>query len=118
MKRLRELTEREGHRTSGSDATTTGHSAAFVAGADVVVYSAAVKPDNPELVEAKRLGLPIVERAEYLAAIASGYGRTIAVSGTHGKTTVTGMLAVALSDRYPTIHIGGTPKETARMGCA
>lgn len=114
MKRLRELTEREGHRTSGSDATTTGHSAAFVAGADVVVYSAAVKPDNPELVEAKRLGLPIVERAEYLAAIASGYGRTIAVSGTHGKTTVTGMLAVALSDRYPTIHIGGTPKETAR----
>ena len=114
MKRLRELTEREGHRTSGSDCATTGHSAAFVAGADMVVYSAAVKPDNPELIEAKRLGLPIVERAEYLAAIASGYWRTIAVSGTHGKTTATGMLAVALADRYPTIHIGGTPKEAAR----
>lgn len=114
MRRLRELTEREGHLTSGSDASTTGHSAAFVAGADMIVYSAAVKPDNPELTEARRLGIPVVERAEYLAAIASGYGRTIAVSGTHGKTTVTGMLAAAMSDRLPTVHIGGTTKEKPR----
>lgn len=114
MKRLRELTEKEGHATSGSDASTTGHSEAFVAGANVVVYSAAVKPDNPELVEAKRLGIPMIERAEYLSAIASGYGRTIAVSGTHGKTTVTGMLAAVMSDRLPTVHIGGALKDKPR----
>ena len=111
MRRLRELTEREGHVTTGSDEATMGHSAAFVRGADVAVYSAAVKPDNPELTEARRTGIPVVGRAEYLAAIASGYGRVIAVSGTHGKTTVTGMLAAAMSRRFPTVHVGGEIKD-------
>lgn len=72
-----------------------GHAAAHVHGATRVVVSTAVQDDNVELVEAKRLGLPVVHRAEVLAEICKNYN-TIAVSGTHGKTSTTALVWCAL----------------------
>ena len=92
-----------------------GHDAKNVHGADLVVYTAAIAPDNVERVECERLGIPQIERAELLGMLADGHAPSIAVSGTHGKTTVTSMLATALLEagRDPTIHIGG---EIDRIG--
>jgi UDP-N-acetylmuramate--alanine ligase len=85
-----------------------GHAAANVGDADVVVASTAVRPDNPELVEARRRGIPVIPRAEMLAELMrlkSG----IAVAGTHGKTSVTSMVAqvLHLAGLDPTIVVGG-----------
>ncbi|MDD6327188.1 MAG: UDP-N-acetylmuramate--L-alanine ligase [Lachnospiraceae bacterium] len=76
---------------------------------DVIVYTAAISKDNPEFVEAKRLGLPMLTRAELLGQIMSHYKYGIAVSGTHGKTTTTSMMSHILlqADTDPTISIGG-----------
>ncbi|MGK5081955.1 UDP-N-acetylmuramate--L-alanine ligase [Bdellovibrionota bacterium FG-1] len=85
-----------------------GHRAENVVGAKVVVISSAVRPTNPEVVEAKRLRIPIIPRAEMLGELMRG--RTgIAVAGTHGKTTTTSMLATVLmvAGLDPTIVIGG-----------
>jgi UDP-N-acetylmuramate--alanine ligase len=85
-----------------------GHGAAQVAGAQVVVASTAVRSDNPELVEARRLGIPVIPRAEMLAELMRlKYG--VAVAGSHGKTTTTSMVALVL-DRGgydPTVVVGG-----------
>ncbi|MDP7039008.1 MAG: UDP-N-acetylmuramate--L-alanine ligase [Myxococcota bacterium] len=85
-----------------------GHLAENVAGRDVVVISTAIQEGNPEIVEAKKQGIPIIRRAEMLAELMRmKYG--IAVAGTHGKTTTTSLVATALSlgDIDPTIVIGG-----------
>ncbi len=76
---------------------------------DLLVYTAAVKPDNPELLEAKRLNIPILTRADLLGQIMKNYSFSCAVSGTHGKTTTTSILSsIALSaDLDPTISVGG-----------
>ena len=72
-----------------------GHQAAHVAGAQVVVTSSAVRPDNPEVVEARARGVPVIPRAEMLAELMRlKYG--IAVAGMHGKTTTTSMVAAVL----------------------
>jgi UDP-N-acetylmuramate--alanine ligase len=99
-----------GHTVSGSDlrrsavterlggqgiAIALGHEAANVAGADVVTASPAVSADNVEIVEARRLGIPIARRGEMLAAIADTR-RAVAVAGTHGKTTTSSMLSLML----------------------
>lgn len=86
-----------------------GHSAENVHGADLVVHTAAVHDDNPEMQEAKKLGICLIDRAECLGAIMKGYTHRIGISGTHGKTTTTGMLAHALiaAELDPTISIGG-----------
>jgi UDP-N-acetylmuramate--alanine ligase len=85
-----------------------GHRVEQVRSADVVVVSSAVRADNPEVLEAKRLQVPIIPRAEMLAELMRlKYG--IAVAGSHGKTTTTSMIAVVL-DRAgldPTMVIGG-----------
>lgn len=73
-----------------------GHSASNVNGADVVVYTAAVPKDNPEMVEARRLGIPLLERPAMLGKIMEPYEHRIAVSGTHGKTTTTSMIDMIL----------------------
>lgn len=85
-----------------------GHEAAHVNGASVVVVSTAISPDNPELVEAKRLGLPIRHRSEMLAQLTRGR-KLIGISGTHGKTTTTGMVAQVLidGDIDPSVVVGG-----------
>ncbi|MBO5021286.1 MAG: UDP-N-acetylmuramate--L-alanine ligase, partial [Clostridia bacterium] len=68
-----------------------GHNAKNIEGAQLVVYSAAISEDNPELVEAKALGIPIMERSHLLGALTRKYENVIGVCGTHGKTTVTSM---------------------------
>ena len=92
---------------SGSDLKLKGHDASFVDGADLVVKSQAIGDDNPEIVEAKKQKIPVTDRAELLSFIMSGYKKTIAVAGTHGKTTVSAMLAYALRQLKPTAAIGG-----------
>lgn len=74
---------------------SAGHSAAHVAGCRAVVVTAAVPPDHPELVAARAAGIPVVARKDALAALCAGR-ETVAVSGTHGKTTTTVMTTEAL----------------------
>ncbi len=76
---------------------------------DVVVYTAAVHPDNPEFMAAEELNIPMLTRAELLGQIMKEYDLPIAVSGTHGKTTTTSMLSKILleADTDPTLSIGG-----------
>jgi UDP-N-acetylmuramate--alanine ligase len=83
-----------------------GHRPSHVNVADVVVVSSAVREDNPELVEARRRRIPVIPRAEMLAELMRlKYG--VAVAGSHGKTTTTGMIAEVLSHLDPTVVIGG-----------
>ncbi len=81
-------------------------------GPSAVVVSSAIRPDNPEVVEARRRGLPVVHRAEALAALMAGY-RSVCVAGTHGKTSTTSMLTVALQHAGldPSFAIGGELNE-------
>jgi UDP-N-acetylmuramate--alanine ligase len=85
-----------------------GHAAAHASGAHVVVISTAVRPTNPEVVEARRLGIPVIPRAEMLAELMRlKYG--VAVAGSHGKTTTTSMVAMILDKGGldPTVVVGG-----------
>lgn len=86
-----------------------GHRAENVRGADLVVYSAAIPESNPERAEAKRLGIPQVERAVLLGRLMSTFDQAICVSGTHGKTTTTSMIAQIFVEagEDPGVHIGG-----------
>jgi UDP-N-acetylmuramate--alanine ligase len=116
-----------GHRVTGSDLKASaglerlralgvpavvGHSAEHVGDADIVTISTAIPASNPEVVEARRRGIPVLRRAETLAAIAAAR-RTVAVSGTHGKTTVSSMLALVLVEAgmRPSFIIGGDINE-------
>ena len=85
-----------------------GHDAAHVQGAEAVVTSSAVRPDNPEVVEAQRLPIPVIARGEMLAELMRlKFG--IAVAGSHGKTTTTSMAAsvLAAANLDPTMVVGG-----------
>ncbi len=112
-----------GYQISGSDlkssavterlaalgaSTFVGHAAANITGADVVVTSSAIKVDNPEVAEARRLHVPVIQRAEMLAELMRlKYG--IAVAGMHGKTTTTSMVAAVLAagGLDPTVVVSG-----------
>ncbi|MDD3751375.1 MAG: Mur ligase domain-containing protein, partial [Tissierellia bacterium] len=76
---------------------------------DLVVYTSAISDDNPELLRARDLNIKIMGRAEFLGAVMKNYNHVICVSGTHGKTTTTGMLSSVLieTDLAPTIFLGG-----------
>jgi UDP-N-acetylmuramate--alanine ligase len=119
-----------GVTVSGSDATgsallaelaglgaqvSVGHAAANVAGADTLVVSTAIRPDNPELVAAQQQGLRVMHRAAALASLMLGR-RTVAVAGTHGKTTTTSMLTTVLREcgADPSYVIGGILAQTGR----
>lgn len=98
-----------------------GHSADNVADAEVVVYSSAIRDDNPEIVRARELGLPVIPRAEMLAELMTLKPYSIAVSGTHGKTSTTSMIATILGHAGvdPTTIVGGvvdTLGSNARLG--
>ena len=90
-----------------------GHRAKNVEGKDLVVYSSAVGADNPELVRAAELGIPAVTRAQALGALMDEYDNSIAISGTHGKTTTTSMVSLILknAEKKPTILVGGNLSE-------
>ena len=90
-----------------------GHRAKNVDGSGLVVYSAAVSSDNPEIVRAHELNIPTVTRAEMLGELMKGYKNSIAISGTHGKTTTTSMISLILEKAHkePTILVGGNLSE-------
>ena len=75
---------------------------------DLVVYTAAVKEDNPEMIHAKELNIPILERGEFLGEITKLYKDTIGISGTHGKTTTTSMVSLCFLEANldPSIQVG------------
>ena len=81
-------------------------------GIDVVVYTAAIHEDNPELMEVRRKNLPALTRAQLLGQLMKNYNTPIAISGTHGKTTTTSMLSHVLleAQKDPTISVGGILK--------
>ncbi len=97
-----------------------GHHREYVGDADVVVVSSAVRPDNPELVEARSRGIPVIRRAEMLAELMRmKYG--VAIAGTHGKTTTTSLISTILHKGGidPTVVIGGRLRSigsNARLG--
>ena len=101
------------HKTEALEAmgipVAIGHRAENVSGADLVVYSAAIPADNPERAEAERLHIPQIERAELLGRLIASFDRGICVSGTHGKTTTTSMIAQIFVEcgEDPGVHIGG-----------
>ncbi len=76
---------------------------------DAVIYSAAIKETHPEMVEAKRLKIPTIERADFLGELTRCYKDTICISGTHGKTTTTSMVSLCFLEalKEPSIQVGG-----------
>lgn len=121
---LAEILHSEGYQLSGSDNNESdtlariralgipvvmGQKAENIAGAEMVVYTAALLKDNPELVAAKESGIPTFERAKLFGAISRMYKNCIGVCGTHGKTTVTSMATQILleADLDPSAVIGG-----------
>lgn len=121
---LAEILFNEGYELSGSDNNETdtlarirsmgipvvlGQKAENINGAEMIVYTAAILPDNPELVAAKASGIPTYERADLLGAITRMYSNCYCVCGTHGKTTVSSMLTQIMiqCDRDPSAVIGG-----------
>lgn len=132
---IAEILLTKGYNLSGSDCATSdtldriksygipvfmGHEAKNVEGAELVVYTAAVKKDNPELLAAKALDIPCIERSIMLGIITRKFKRSIAVSGTHGKTSTTGMLTQILkgSGFDPSAIIGGKLPYIGGNGCA
>ncbi len=86
-----------------------GHKKENVLGKDLIVYTAAVKKNNPELLAAKELNIPAIERSVMLGLVTKRYNKSIAVSGTHGKTSTTAMITQILTtgEADPTAIIGG-----------
>ena len=91
---------------------TVGHDVNMVSKADLVVYSAAIKPDDVELVKAHELGIPTMERADFLGLITKAFENTICISGTHGKTTTTSMVSMCFMEAGldPSIQVGANLK--------
>ncbi len=106
MHALSVMAASRGHEISGSDNALSGHDPKNVEGCDLVVYTNAISPDNVELVRAGQLGIPTIERAEYLGELSRTYGTTIAVAGCHGKSTTTAMLGKVFAARNATVHAG------------
>lgn len=125
MSGLAEILMEKGFTVSGSDAKESdlthtldakgatvfyGQSASNISDTiDLVVYTAAIHPDNPEFAEAKNRNIPMISRAELLGQIMDNFEKSIAVAGTHGKTTTTSMISEILlsADADPTITVGG-----------
>ena len=99
--------------TENGISVTIGHDFDNIYKANMVVYSAAIKQDDPELIEARKLNIPIIERKEFLGEITKLFENTICVSGTHGKTTTTSMISSCFLDANfdPTIQVGAVLKE-------
>lgn len=128
MSGIAEILHNWGFHITGSDLTnsesinilkkrgiqvTIGHNIENIKKADVVVYSAAIKQDDPEMLEAKANNIPTIERADFLGELTRCFKDTICISGTHGKTTTTSMVSLcfikALTD--PSIQVGAYLKQ-------
>lgn len=92
---------------------TIGHNVEDIKKCDCVIYSAAVKQDDIEIIEAKKLNKEIIERADFLGEITKCYKDNICVSGTHGKTTTTSMLSLCFIEslKDPSIQVGAYLKQ-------
>ena len=130
MSAIAEVLVGGGHQVSGSDlraspiadrladrgiTVSIGHDAANLGDVDLVTHSTAIPASNPELAEAERRGLPVLRRADILAEITRSW-RTIAVAGTHGKTTTSAMLTAALvgAGLDPAYIVGGDLRDLDR----
>ncbi len=130
---LAEILHKKGYLLSGSDNNETdtlarirslgipvamGQRAENIEGAEMIVYTAALLKDNPELVAARESGIPTFERSKLLGAVTRIYPNTICISGTHGKTTACSMLTQILieADFDPTAVIGGKLPLTGSNG--
>lgn len=125
MSALAEIMMQEGIKVSGSDRNNShiikklqsegatiyiNHDSKNISNdIDLIVYTSAISDDNPELQKARELNFQIMDRAEFLGFVMKNYNHAICVSGTHGKTTTTGMLSTILinTDLNPTIFLGG-----------
>ena len=87
---------------------TIGHDLINLEKADLVVYTAAVKSDDIEIVRARQLNIPVIERGDFLGKLTKAFKDTICVSGTHGKTTTTSMISVCFLEacKDPSIQVG------------
>ena len=123
MSGIAEILLNLGHIVTGSDLYKTSvtenliknginvyysHNANNIIGADLIVYSAAIKKDNPEIVAAQNQHIPILERSEILGELTEMFSKTIAISGTHGKTTTTSMISLCFleDNKDPSIQVG------------
>lgn len=107
------------HRLSNHGARIcVGHAAANVAGSDLVVFSNAIGKDNPEIVAARKAGVPVIPRAEMLAGLMRLSKCGIAVAGTHGKTSTASMIAEVLrtANLDPTVVVGGIVSDVGSGG--
>lgn len=128
MSGIAEILRNFGIFVTGSDATRSkitdrlsshgifvsiGHETNLVKKADLVVYSAAIKQDDPELVEARNNNITTVERADFVGYLTRIYKDTIGIAGTHGKTTTTSMVSLCFLEAGldPTIQVGAILKE-------
>lgn len=133
---IAEILLSRGYRVTGSDMKASditeklermgatvyiGHKASNVEEAELIIYSAAIAEENPEIIRAREKGIPLASRAQVLGELMEEYGAGIAISGTHGKTTTTSMVSLVLdaAELDPTILVGGNLAEiggNARIG--
>lgn len=130
MSGIAEILHNWGFKVSGSNISTNentsrlidagidviiGHDAKNVIGSDIVVYTAAISQDNPELVHSRELGIPTVERADFLGELTRCFENTVTIAGTHGKTTTTSMVSLCFleASKDPTIQVGATLPQIA-----
>ncbi len=123
MSSLAHISHKRGLVTAGSDRVASAltkklegcgikinysHKAENIHGFDAVVYTVAISEDNPEYLEAEKLGIPCISRADYLGYIMTGYRRRVGISGMHGKSTCTSMCASTFigADVSPTVLSG------------
>lgn len=124
MSGLAEILRTEGYNVTGSDSKDSkvierlrnigitvyiNHSEDNIKDADLVIYTDAISNENKELIKANSLDIPVIDRATFLGALMKNYNNSIAISGTHGKTTTTSMLSTIFnrSTIDPTILLGG-----------
>lgn len=124
MSGLAEILLSQGYKVSGSDIKQSkatqklenkgaqvfiGHKTENISNPDLIVYTVAVKEDNAEMIRARELNIPVIDRAELLGLLMKKHPFGIAVSGTHGKTTTTSMITTVMLEagNDPTVHIGG-----------
>ncbi len=127
MSGIAEILKNWGFHVSGSDIAESeitlrlkengikvviGHDLQLLAQSDLVVYSAAIKKDDPEMIRAHELDIPTIERSDFLGKLTKAFRNTICISGTHGKTTTTSMISMCFLEacKDPSIQVGAILK--------